>query len=37
MTATDYAYGIACAVWIGSIVQFAIVMISSARRQWGAK
>jgi putative copper export protein len=37
MNVLDYAYGIACAVWIGSLVQFAIVMASSARRQWGAK
>lgn len=37
MTAIDYAYGIAIACAIGSIVQFAIVMVSSARRQWGEK
>lgn len=37
MNATDYAYGIAVVCWLGSLVQFAIVMASSSRRQWRAK
>lgn len=37
MNAIDYAKAIAAAVWLGSFVQFAIVMVSSARREWGTK